>query len=55
VHFSILAHGPGEALGGGAAFMTRCWPVSGLDAKAKGFDADLGNMQGTLRAAQNAR
>src|SRR5262249_22984029 len=50
MHFSILAHGPGEALGGGGRYDTLLARY-GFDAPATGFALDLGNLQWTLRAA----
>ena len=50
MRFSVLASGPGEALGGGGRYdqlLTRF----GVDAPATGFAIDLGNLQWTLRAA----
>jgi len=50
MRFSVLASGPGEALGGGGRYdglLTRF----GVDAPATGFALDLGNLQWTLRAA----
>jgi ATP phosphoribosyltransferase regulatory subunit len=50
MRFSVLANGPGEALGGGGRYdqlLTRF----GVEAAATGFAIDLGNLQWTLRAA----
>jgi len=50
MRFSVLASGPGEALGGGGRYddlLTRF----GVQAPATGFAIDLGNLQWTLRAA----
>lgn len=50
MRFSVLASGPGEALGGGGRYddlLTRF----GVSAPATGFAIDLGNLQWTLRAA----
>jgi ATP phosphoribosyltransferase regulatory subunit len=50
MRFSLLASGPGEAIGGGGRYdqlLTRF----GVDAPATGFAIDLGNLQWTLRAA----
>jgi ATP phosphoribosyltransferase regulatory subunit len=50
MHFSILAHGPGEALGGGGRYDTLLGRF-GFDAPATGFALDLGNLQWTLRTS----
>ncbi len=50
MHFSLLAHGPGEALGGGGRY-DDLLARFGLDAPATGFALDLGNLQWTLRVA----
>jgi ATP phosphoribosyltransferase regulatory subunit len=50
MHFSILAHGPGEALGGGGRYDNLLGRF-GSPAPATGFALDLGNLQWTLRAA----
>ena len=50
MRFSVLASGPGEAIGGGGRYddlLTRF----GVEAPATGFAIDLGNLQWTLRAA----
>ena len=48
MHFSILAHGPGEALGGGGRYDNLLGRY-GFDAPATGFALDLGHLQWTLR------
>ena len=53
VHFSILAHGPGEALGSGGRY-DDLLARFGFDAPATGFALDLGHLQWTLRAAGQA-
>ena len=53
MHFSILAHGPGEALGSGGRY-DDLLARFGFDAPATGFALDLGNLQWTLRAAGQA-
>lgn len=50
MHFSILAPGPGEALGGGGRYDDLLGRF-GFDAPATGFALDLGHLQWTLRAA----
>jgi ATP phosphoribosyltransferase regulatory subunit len=54
MHFSILAHGPGEALGGGGRYDTLLARF-GFDATATGFALDLGNLQWTLRTSGGAQ
>src|SRR4029077_20202101 len=49
MHFSILAHGPGEALGGGGRYDNLLGRFP-FPAPATGFALDLGNLQWTLRA-----
>lgn len=50
VHFTLLAHGPGEALGAGGRY-DKLLSKFGLDAAATGFAIDLRNLQWTLRNA----
>lgn len=50
MHFSILAHGPGEALGGGGRYDSLLARF-GFDAPATGFAIDLGHLQSTLGGA----
>jgi ATP phosphoribosyltransferase regulatory subunit len=47
MHFSVLAHGPGEALGGGGRYDGLLGRF-GFDAPATGFALDLGHLQSTL-------
>jgi ATP phosphoribosyltransferase regulatory subunit len=54
MHFSILAHGPGEALGSGGRYDSLLARF-GFDAPATGFALDLGHLQWTLRSAGHAR
>jgi ATP phosphoribosyltransferase regulatory subunit len=54
MHFSILAHGPGEALGSGGRY-DNLLARFGFDAPATGFALDLGHLQWTLRAAGGSR
>jgi ATP phosphoribosyltransferase regulatory subunit len=53
VHFTVLAHGPGEALGSGGRY-DDLLARFGAAAPATGFALDLGNLQWTLRAAGQA-
>jgi ATP phosphoribosyltransferase regulatory subunit len=53
MHFSVLAHGPGEALGGGGRYDTLLSRF-GFDAPATGFALDLGHLQSTLPAGGRA-
>jgi ATP phosphoribosyltransferase regulatory subunit len=53
MHFSILAHGPGEVLGGGGRY-DRLLERFGFDAPATGFALDLGHLQSTLPASGRA-
>lgn len=50
MHFSVLAHGPGEALGSGGRY-DNLLARFGFDAPATGFALDLGHLQWTLRAS----
>jgi ATP phosphoribosyltransferase regulatory subunit len=50
MRFSILASGPGEAIGGGGRYDSLLTGF-GWDAPATGFAIDLGNLEWTLRAA----
>jgi ATP phosphoribosyltransferase regulatory subunit len=50
MHFSVLAHGPGEALGSGGRY-DNLLARFGFDAPATGFALDLGHLQWTIRAA----
>lgn len=54
MHFSVLAKGPGEALGGGGRYDSLLARF-GFDAPATGFALDLGHLQWTLRASGGAR
>ena len=47
MHFSVLAHGPGEALGGGGRYDGLLGRF-GFEAPATGFALDLGHLQSTL-------
>lgn len=47
MHFNVLAHGPGEALGSGGRYDTLLQRY-GFDAPATGFALDLGHLQSTL-------
>jgi len=53
MHFSVLAHGPGEALGSGGRY-DNLLARFGFDAPATGFALDLGHLQWTLRASGRA-
>jgi len=53
MHFSVLAKGPGEALGGGGRYDSLLARF-GFDAPATGFALDLGHLQWTLRASGGA-
>jgi ATP phosphoribosyltransferase regulatory subunit len=53
MHFSILAHGPGEALGGGGRYDNLLGRFN-FPAAATGFALDLGNLQWTLRETGDA-
>jgi ATP phosphoribosyltransferase regulatory subunit len=53
MHFSILAHGPGEALGGGGRYDGLLGRF-GFEAPATGFALDLGHLQSTLPASGRA-
>ncbi|MDD9933030.1 MAG: ATP phosphoribosyltransferase regulatory subunit [Myxococcales bacterium] len=50
VHFTLLAHGPGEALGAGGRYDNLLSNFE-MDAPATGFALDLRNLQWTLRNA----
>lgn len=50
MHFSVLAHGPGEALGSGGRYDSLLQRF-GFDAPATGFALDLGHLQSTLPAS----
>jgi ATP phosphoribosyltransferase regulatory subunit len=54
MHFSILAHGPGEALGGGGRYDNLLGRFN-FPAPATGFALDLGNLQWTLRETAGRR
>jgi ATP phosphoribosyltransferase regulatory subunit len=54
LQFTILAPGPGEALGGGGRYDDLLRKF-GFDAPATGFALDLGNLQWTLREAGRGR
>jgi ATP phosphoribosyltransferase regulatory subunit len=54
MHFSVLAKGPGEALGGGGRYDSLLSRF-GFDAPATGFALDLGHLQWTLRSCGTRR